>query len=67
MILNIVLFATGFLLLYYGASWLVKGSSSLARNLGLKAGKRIFKPCTESRSETPGYRLDGRCIRDFST
>ena len=36
MILNIVLFATGFLLLYYGASWLVKGSSSLARNLGLK-------------------------------
>ncbi|MBW2573643.1 MAG: calcium/sodium antiporter [Deltaproteobacteria bacterium] len=35
MILNIVLFAAGFLLLYYGANWLVKGSSSLARNLGL--------------------------------
>lgn len=36
MILNIALFASGFLLLYYGAHWLVKGSSSLARNLGLK-------------------------------
>ena len=36
MILNIALFAFGFLLLYYGASWLVKGSSSLAQNLGLK-------------------------------
>jgi len=36
MILNIALFASGFLLLYYGANWLVKGSSSLARNLGLK-------------------------------
>jgi cation:H+ antiporter len=36
MILNVTLFAFGFLLLYYGANWLVKGSSSLARNLGLK-------------------------------
>jgi len=36
MILNMALFALGFLLLYYGANWLVKGSSSLARNLGLK-------------------------------
>ncbi len=35
MILNLTLFAIGFLLLYYGANWLVKGSSSLARNLGL--------------------------------
>jgi cation:H+ antiporter len=35
MILNLALFAIGFLLLYYGANWLVKGSSSLAQNLGL--------------------------------
>jgi cation:H+ antiporter len=32
---NLVLFVVGFLMLYYGAGWLVKGSSSLARNLGL--------------------------------
>lgn len=36
MILNLVTFVIGLLMLYYGANWLVKGSSSLARNLGLK-------------------------------
>ena len=35
MILNLVFFVMGLLMLYYGADWLVKGSSSLARNLGL--------------------------------
>jgi cation:H+ antiporter len=35
MILNLVCFVIGLLMLYYGASWLVKGSSGLARNLGL--------------------------------
>ena len=35
MTLNLVLFVVGFLMLYYSAGWLVKGSSSLARNLGL--------------------------------
>jgi cation:H+ antiporter len=35
MILNLVYFVTGLLMLYYCANWLVKGSSSLARNLGL--------------------------------
>ncbi|MGD9105335.1 MAG: calcium/sodium antiporter [Desulfobacterales bacterium] len=35
MILDLVYFVIGLLMLYYGASWLVKGSSSLARNLGL--------------------------------
>lgn len=35
MILNLVYFVMGLLMLYYGANWLVKGSSSLARNLGL--------------------------------
>jgi len=35
MILNLVYFVIGLLMLYYGANWLVKGSSSLARNLGL--------------------------------
>lgn len=35
MILHLVLFVVGFLMLYYSAGWLVKGSSSLARNLGL--------------------------------
>lgn len=35
MIFNSVLFLIGFLMLYYGANWLVRGSSSLARNLGL--------------------------------
>jgi len=35
MLLNLTFFVIGFLMLYYGASWLVKGSSSLARNLGL--------------------------------
>ena len=35
MIFNLVLFVSGLLMLYYGAEWLVKGSSSLARSLGL--------------------------------
>jgi cation:H+ antiporter len=35
MLLNLVYFVMGLLMLYYGANWLVKGSSSLARNLGL--------------------------------
>ena len=35
MLLYIVLCLIGFLLLYYGAEWLVKGSSSLARSLGV--------------------------------
>jgi cation:H+ antiporter len=35
MILNLVCFFAGLLMLYYGADRLVKGSSSLARNLGL--------------------------------
>ena len=35
MILDLVYFVMGLLMLYYGANWLVKGSSSLARNLGL--------------------------------
>jgi len=34
-LLNIFLCLIGFLLLYYGAEWLVKGSSSLARSLGI--------------------------------
>jgi cation:H+ antiporter len=32
---NLLLCIIGFVLLYYGAEWLVKGSSSLARNLGI--------------------------------
>lgn len=35
MALNILLCFIGFALLYYGADWLVKGSSSLARSLGI--------------------------------
>jgi cation:H+ antiporter len=35
MILQLLLFIVGFLMLYYGAGWLVKGSSSLARSMGL--------------------------------
>lgn len=35
MVLNILLCGVGFVLLYYGAEWLVKGSSSLARSLGI--------------------------------
>jgi cation:H+ antiporter len=35
MILHLLLFVFGFLMLYYGAGWLVKGSSSLARSMGL--------------------------------
>ena len=36
MILNLVLFVIGLLMLYYGAGILVKGSSSLAKSLGLR-------------------------------
>ncbi len=35
MIINVLFCMVGFLLLYYGAEWLVKGSSSLARGLGV--------------------------------
>lgn len=35
MILNLFFCGIGFVLLYYGAEWLVKGSSSLARSLGV--------------------------------
>lgn len=35
MALYLLLCAVGFVLLYYGAEWLVKGSSSLARGLGV--------------------------------
>ena len=35
MLLNLTLFVIGLFMLYYGAEWLVKGSSSLARSLGL--------------------------------
>lgn len=35
MLINILLCAVGFLLLYFGAEWLVKGSSSLARTFGI--------------------------------
>lgn len=35
MILDLLLCMVGFVLLYYGAEWLVKGSSSLARYLGV--------------------------------
>ncbi len=35
MTLNLVFFVIGLLMLYFGAEWLVKGSSSLARSLGL--------------------------------
>lgn len=35
MVLNILFCGVGFVLLYYGAEWLVKGSSSLARSLGI--------------------------------
>jgi len=35
MVLNIVYCLVGFVLLYFGAEWLVKGSSSLARSLGV--------------------------------
>jgi len=35
MVLNIVYCLVGFVLLYYGAEWLVQGSSSLARSLGV--------------------------------
>jgi cation:H+ antiporter len=32
---HLIAFSAGLLLLYYGAGWLVKGSSTLARELGL--------------------------------
>lgn len=35
MVFQIILGLIGFVLLYYGADWLVKGSSSLARSLGV--------------------------------
>ena len=35
MVLYVVFCLVGFILLYYGAEWLVKGSSSLARSLGV--------------------------------
>lgn len=35
MTLNLLLCGIGFVLLYYGAEWLVKGSSSLARSMGI--------------------------------
>ncbi len=35
MLINILLCGVGFCLLYYGAEWLVKGSSSLAKSLGV--------------------------------
>jgi cation:H+ antiporter len=35
MLLYLILFFAGLLLLYYGAEWLVKGSSDLARSLGI--------------------------------
>jgi cation:H+ antiporter len=35
MAINVILCVIGFFLLYYGADWLVKGSSSLAKNLGI--------------------------------
>jgi len=35
MILNLIFFVIGLLMLYYGAEWLVNGSSSLAQNLGM--------------------------------
>ena len=36
MAINIVLFIVGLLMLYYGAEWLVRGSSSLAGSLGMQ-------------------------------
>lgn len=35
MLLNLFFCAIGFIMLYYGAEWLVKGSSSLAQSLGV--------------------------------
>lgn len=35
MLLHYILLIVGFVLLYYGAEWLVKGSSSLARSMGI--------------------------------
>ncbi len=35
MLWNVIICLVGFVMLYYGAEWLVKGSSSLARSLGV--------------------------------
>lgn len=35
MLINLLLCLIGFVILYYGAEWLVKGSSSLARRIGI--------------------------------
>src|SRR6056297_2711998 len=35
MLIHLILLAGGFLLLYFGAEWLVKGSANLARSLGI--------------------------------
>ena len=35
MIIHLILLAVGFVLLYFGAEWLVKGSANLARTLGI--------------------------------
>jgi cation:H+ antiporter len=53
--LNLLFCIVGFLLLYYGAEWLVKGSSSLAKSLGLTPiviGLTVvaFRPITSNRS-----------------
>ena len=37
MILHLIMLIAGFLLLYFGANWLVKGSANLARSLGISA------------------------------
>jgi len=37
MLLQLVLLIVGFVLLYYGAEWLVKGSANLARSLGISS------------------------------
>lgn len=51
MAINIIIFIAGVWLLYYGAEWLVKGSSLLAKDLGVKPiviGLTIIAICTSS-------------------
>ena len=36
MIVDLSFFSAGLLLLYFGSLWLVKGSASLARSLGIR-------------------------------
>lgn len=36
MLLNIFLFIVGFVVLYFGAEWMVKGASTIARSLGIR-------------------------------